>query len=249
MSCSNAVNAPPHILCLPLRTPAVPATGSHTTRECLCLPSSLPEFPLEPGDLFSISAGQPRSATDDYSWGNTEPVKARDSFPFLKGQLCSAQQDRTSFAHNGHLAINTLYWLYPFFVLLFPLLHTCSWDGWPDQLSAAKSIPQSLLPEEPNLKHVRFTVLYCILYAHSWIEKLQSLRHYEIELVTCIISYFYLFIIHILVCIYICICKYVYIFYLSTYIKSTLDLMFNNSRNYDLHLCMAPEFNTVQCKQ
>lgn len=146
--------------------------------------------------------------------GNTEPVKARDSFPFLKGQLCSAQQARTSFGHNGHRAINTLYWLYPFFVLLFPLLHTCSWDGWPDQLSAAKSLPQSLLPEEPNLKHVRFTVLYkCILYVHSRIEKLQSLRHYEIELVTCIIvisvclSYIYLYV-------------YTYV-YASMYIYST----------------------------
>lgn len=33
------------------------------------------------------------------------------------------------------------------------------------------------------------------------------------------------------------------------YIKSTLDLMFIDSRNYDFHLCMALESNITQCKQ
>lgn len=121
--------------------------------------------------------------------GNTQPVKVRDSFPFLKGQLCSRIKSLLPTMVIWPL-INC--WLYPCFVWPLPLLDACSWDQCPDQLPGSKSVSQRLLLGEPNLKHVQFMYYTNIFfYVHSLIEKLQSLTHYEIELVTCIISYFY----------------------------------------------------------
>lgn len=94
---------------------------------------------------------------------------------------------------------------------------------------------------------------------HSFIGKLQFFRHCEIELVTYIISYFYVFIIHIPVCIcvhlhkFVCVHVSIYIYIIRTLFIDNRNSLFIDIRSLTIGIVTSTyayvlRLNTVQCK-